>query len=235
VRIVSRAQWHAARPRHVTPLVVDRLRGIAVHYSAAHADEQADHRRCAARVRAIQAFHMSPSPADPTKPWDDIAYNHVFCKHGYVFVGRGFGVRCAANGDVTVNSEYHAVCFLGDDARGRDDVTDPGRRALASLLAQYIRRYPWATAVVPHSALHATSCPGDELRAFIHAGRWRAWADPWPVPLPKWFWAWARWRLGRGEFARYGPADPRHRPRAAPLPIPSWAWARLRAVLGDRR
>jgi hypothetical protein len=148
-----------------------------------------------------------------------------------VFEGRGFGVRCAANGNVDVNSTYNAVCFLGDDVRGRDDVTDGGRHALAALLQEYGRRYPWATAVVPHSQLHQTSCPGDELRAFIAGGRWQAWVEDWPLPLPQWFWVWARWRLGRGEFARYGPASAAHRPTVAPMLIPAWAWARLRALV----
>lgn len=45
---------------------------------------------------------------------------------------------------------------------------------------------------------------------------------PWPVPVPKWYWEWALWRL-RG---RTGP-----RPNAPRL-IPLWAWRRLRAQQG---
>jgi hypothetical protein len=55
-----------------------------------NADEQRLHANCAARVRAIQRFHMDEMG------WLDIAYNHVFCRHGYVFVGRGFGARSAS-------------------------------------------------------------------------------------------------------------------------------------------
>ncbi len=234
LRLVSRAGWQAARPRAVTPVLPRALRGVAVHYSAANRDEQANHANCASRVRAIQAFHMAPSRSDPSKPWNDIAYNHLFCVHGYAFEGRGFGVRSAANGTYAANSEYHAVCFLGNDDQGRNDVTDAGRDALAALLLEYGRRYPWATAVVPHSQFRSTACPGDELRRYIASGAWREREVSWPVPLPRWFWVWARWRLGRGEFKRYGPANRARRPKIAPRIIPAWAWDRLRVLLGRR-
>lgn len=40
---------------------------------------------------------------------------------------------------------------------------------------------------------------------------------PWKVPIPKWFWAWAGWRLN-------GARGPRP---SAPYRIPAWAWTRL--------
>jgi peptidoglycan hydrolase-like protein with peptidoglycan-binding domain len=54
----------------------------------------------------------------------------------------------------------------------------------------------------------------------------------WPVPLPQWFWVWARWYLGRAEFADDGPQAPEVRPPAAPRYIPAWAWQRLRVLQG---
>jgi hypothetical protein len=126
-----------------------------------NADEQRLHRNCAARVRGMQRFHME------TRGWLDIAYNHVFCRHGYVFIGRGFGVRSAANGTNESNDHYFAICFLGDDSKGRADVTPEARRALEQLIHEYRRRYPRAREVRPHSDFVATACPGDELRALI--------------------------------------------------------------------
>lgn len=55
----------------------------------------------------------------------------------------------------------------------------------------------------------------------------------WPVPLPKWFWTWARWYLGRGEFKPFGPRNPAHRPPDAPAKIPQWAWDRLKVLVGS--
>ena len=136
---------------------------MAVHYSGMNADEQRDHANCAGRVRGMQRYHMQD------KDWLDVAYNHVFCGHGYVFVGRDFGVRSAANGTKEANDHYFAVCFLGDDSVGRADVTREARRALEQLIAEYRRRYARAREVRPHSDFFATHCPGDELRALISA------------------------------------------------------------------
>jgi len=106
--------------------------------------------------------------------WNDIAYNHVFCRHGYVFVGRGFGARSAANGTASANNRYFAVCFLGDDSKDRDDVSREARVMLARLVLEYRRRYPKARQVRPHSSFTATQCPGDELRGVIRRARWWA-------------------------------------------------------------
>ncbi|MBA2360635.1 MAG: N-acetylmuramoyl-L-alanine amidase [Actinobacteria bacterium] len=132
------------------------------------ADERQLHANCAARVRAIQAFHMHD------RGWDDIAYNHLFCRHGYVFTGRGFGARSAANGTVPANDRYFAVCFLGNDSKGRDDVSREARVMLARLILRYRRRFPKARQVRPHSSFVATECPGDELRGVIRRARWWA-------------------------------------------------------------
>jgi hypothetical protein len=139
------------------------VRGVAVHYSGMNADEQRLHRNCGARVQAMQRYHME------ARGWLDLAYNRGFCRHGYVFVGRGFGARSAANGTKGANDHYFAVCFLGDDSVGRADVTPEARRALEGLVAEYGRRYPKARQVRPHSDFFATACPGDELRALIRA------------------------------------------------------------------
>jgi hypothetical protein len=137
------------------------VRGVAVHYTGMNADEQRLHAHCAGRIRAIQAYHMDE------QDWLDIAYNHVFCRHGAVFAGRGFGARSAANGTAEANDAYFAICFLGDDSAGRADVTPEALRALTPLIREYRRRYRGARRVRPHSDFAATACPGDELRGLI--------------------------------------------------------------------
>ncbi|HET8872198.1 MAG TPA: N-acetylmuramoyl-L-alanine amidase [Gaiellaceae bacterium] len=163
---MRRPAWGAAPARGRPRINPEEARGVAVHYSAMNVDEERLHRNCAGRVRAIQRYHME------TMGWLDIAYNHVFCRHGYVFVGRGFGARSAANGTKESNDHYFAVCFLGDDTKGRADVTPEARRALAQLIQEYRRRFPKARQVRPHSGFFPTACPGDELRALIKRGRW---------------------------------------------------------------
>jgi len=56
---------------------------------------------------------------------------------------------------------------------------------------------------------------------------------PWPKPLPKWWWKWARWRLGEGEYKQTGPGKG-PRPKTAPERIPEWAWKRLEALVAQR-
>lgn len=54
----------------------------------------------------------------------------------------------------------------------------------------------------------------------------------WPTPIPDWFWTWARWYLGRGEFKGRA-REPKLRPNDAPTKIPFWAWARLAVLVGQ--
>ncbi|MDQ3859336.1 MAG: N-acetylmuramoyl-L-alanine amidase [Actinomycetota bacterium] len=173
MKLVSRRRWGARPPRCRDPLPAARVRGLAVHYSASNGDERASHEKCAARVRAIQRFHQEE------RGFCDIAYSFVFCKHGFVFVGRGWGVRTAAQGTNFGNDHYHAACFLGDDTAGRDDVTRRGRQALAQLVLASRRRF--GDEVRPHSSFKATGCPGDDLRRTIRFGDWHRLAG---VPFP---------------------------------------------------
>jgi N-acetylmuramoyl-L-alanine amidase len=76
--------------------------------------------------------------------------------------------------------------------------------------------------VTPGSAVSTRQAP-------VHAV-----ARLWPAALPHWFWGWARWHLGRGEFADAAAADPALRPGSAPRYVPEWAWQRLAAIAGDQ-
>ena len=162
LEFVPREAWGAKGARSVAE--IHNVRGLAVHYSGMDADEVGDHARCSDRVRGIQRFHQG------TRGWADIAYSFLVCKHGAIFEGRGAYRRSAANGTDAGNDRFLAVCFLGDDSAGRDDVTDAGRRALRVLWAAVRGWHPTAVEVVPHSQFKPTMCPGDELRAWIQAG-----------------------------------------------------------------
>ncbi len=161
--LVTRAAWGARRPRSTTPLAESAVRFLVVHYSGMHSDEQADHRNCASRVRGIQRYHMD------TKRWHDIAYNWLVCKHGYIFRGRGWRVRSAATGPA--NGYSVAVCFLGDDVTGRDDVTELGRAAIRGVFAFVARNGPHLEGARGHRDFMDTACPGDELERFARSLR----------------------------------------------------------------
>lgn len=224
MNLVTRGQWGAAKERGATRFDNGKPIGVAVHYSGSDSDRGDNHGRCAGRVRNIQSFHQD------TRGWFDIAYNFVVCKHGHVFEGRGWDKRSAAQGSNSGNRDYLAVCFLGADIRGRDDVEPAGREALADVI-----RRARVDDVKPHSHFHPTECPGDELRAFIALNGWREQKPVWPRPLPRWFWKWAAWHLGEGDFKQYGR-------RKGPRPVPRrlvaanpWVWARMRALLRARK
>lgn len=159
LNLITRKQWGAKQRRSFAPILPDAVRYLVIHYSAMNADEQADHRNCAARIRGIQRFHME------TRHWSDIAYNWIVCKHGYIFSGRGWRVRSAATG--LANGFSVAVCFLGDDTKGRDDVTALGRGAIREVLAFVNRNTPHQIRLRGHRDFMKTTCPGDELYAFL--------------------------------------------------------------------
>jgi hypothetical protein len=54
-------------------------------------------------------------------------------------------------------------------------------------------------------------------------------ARPWPLPVPRWFWVWARWYLHQGEFRDLPFHSRTSRPVNAPHPMQDWAWRRLAA------
>lgn len=161
MRIVTRQAWQARPPAHQVPLAPTAIRELVFHYTAANADEQADHVNCARRVRGIQAFHMD------SRGWADIAYSFIVCKHGYVFEGRGWDVRTAATG--TANDWTLAACFLGDDTAGRDDVTLAGREAMLDVARAFRQRYGQHRKFSGHRDHMSTACPGDEIYKYIRS------------------------------------------------------------------
>lgn len=157
---IHRSGWKAAPPRdRPTILLASRVDAIVYHYTGADSDEQSDHANCARRVRGIQLFHQQ------VRGWNDIAYNYLTCKHGFIFEGRGIEHKSAATG--AANSHTLAVCFLGDDSMNRDDVTAKGREALVEITRWIIQRRPAAQKRKGHRDFMATACPGNELYNYV--------------------------------------------------------------------
>lgn len=223
---VTKAGWGAAAPRAVARLSHLQVDELVVHYTAMLADQVAEHADCGARVRGIQRYHQE------TRGWADIAYNQLFCQHGFAFDGRGWGVMSAAT--LGHNGHTQAICFLGGDRDGRDDVTVPGRAAAAELVRDWHRWKGLEAPVVGHRDRVSTSCPGDELYAWVNAEGWRAKkpaVKPWPLPVPAEFWAWVRWRRRRWLY-RSRLAWLAARPASVPVRVPAWYWTRLAAMGG---
>ena len=157
-RIVSRREWGAATTvaagRHVPP---SSRRRFVIHWpgSPVGANEPAV-------VRSIEAFHARNITAAAAP-----AYNYLIGNaSGLIFEGCGRDVRGPANGTNAANIDGWSCCVL-----------QPVNGRLSQLARNSTRRlYQWLCEVAgrqlaaqPHSAIVATSCPGDELRAWIRA------------------------------------------------------------------
>lgn len=232
---ISRTQWGARSPKQRTTLPWSSVDALVIHYSAAYSDELPDYK---ARVRGIQNYHML------TNGWSDIAYNWLVARNGDKFEGRGFGVMSAAT--LHHNDHTQAICFLGSDRPGRDDVTDKGRRAISELIFKaekesgkkighvHVQHGTKPTlALGGHRDFVQTECPGDELYHFITLKGWNVYRSKPKVGYPAKFFQWAAWYLGEGKYKGHQ-RDKRMRPKV-PMPLTPIYWAALRRFLAARK
>lgn len=242
--LISRREWGAKSPTHPpTRLDWSKIDAIAIHYSGAMADELPDYKQ---RVRGIQNFHMSSTPTDPSKPWNDIAYNYLVSRDGDKFVGRGSQVMSAAT--FGHNDHTVSICFLGGDRDGRDDVTEKGRRSISELIFQFENEArkkvttvnakhssgPRAFVVSGHKVFTGTECPGKELTSFINTKGFEAYRNPPVVGYPDHFFNWAAWYLGEGPYLSVGPRYSPLRPEYPKMPVAPLYWLALKRFLHAR-
>lgn len=155
MKFVKRAEWGARSPNATTALHAPR--GVTIHW-VGPGTGPFTHDRCAAKVGAIQDFHMD------SRGWADIAYTAMVCPHGYVFEGRSVGVRTAANGTDAGNAEWYAVCALV----GQGDPTPPALLSGLNDAIAWLRACGAGPAVNGHRDHKMTACPGDHLYAWAH-------------------------------------------------------------------
>lgn len=168
---VSRAEAGLRAPRSVSFNVDPDRGGLAVHYGG-DGTPPADHAGCMARWRSWQNWHMDG------RGWVDIAYNFGYCNHGYVFAGRGFGVRSAAQGTNDGNQRYLAAVWIGG---GSAEPSSAAVEALEWIIVQ-VRAHGTGDDVRPHRSFHSTSCPGDYLAAVADRLNGRPITSPAPAP-----------------------------------------------------
>lgn len=160
MKLVTRAQW-GARPRGATTSThpIGKTLGITAHWEGPHMGAFA-HDQCAGKVRGIEVFHRD------TRGWADIAYNALVCPHGFVFEGRGPGVKSAANGDTQTNEDWYAVCYLGGEG---DGFTAAGKQAYLDAFGWLAREGAAGPKRNGHRDHKATACPGDEIYKWVSA------------------------------------------------------------------
>lgn len=160
MRIVSRKGWGAAPPRDRTFQDPRSVKEIFLHYSesASPGSGFADQ---AQAIRNIQSFHQGPQ-----RGWSDVGYSYLVTNSriSRVFVGRGCRVVPAAQ--LNHNTNTVAVCVvMGANEKLRWSTRIQLRRLIWHLRRKRLRRN---AAVRPHSAVTDTSCPGNDIRAFIN-------------------------------------------------------------------
>ncbi|MCE7081570.1 peptidoglycan-binding domain-containing protein [Streptomyces sp. ST2-7A] len=162
---VSRAQWGARAPRSRSTNITPGNGGVTVHHVDGVRVARGSHTDCASQVRGIQNHHMD------TNGWQDIAYNHLTCVHGYVFEGRGEGIRSAANGTDSGNQNWYAVCGLvGGSASNYDTITNGLIDAFHLAISRLRARGGAANGINGHRNHTSTACPGN-LYALVTDGR----------------------------------------------------------------
>lgn len=154
VGFVTRAQAGLVKPRSVSYNVDPERGGTAFHHGG-DGGPPSTHAGCIARWKSWQSFHMND------RGWVDIAYSQGVCDHGYVFAGRGYGVRTAAMGTNDGNQRFMAVVWIGGGS------AKPTQLALDAFEWCVLenRNRGAGNEVRPHSYFHSTSCPGDTLRS----------------------------------------------------------------------
>ncbi|MFC8722573.1 N-acetylmuramoyl-L-alanine amidase [Kitasatospora sp. NPDC057198] len=181
MKLVSRSAWGAVAPTG-SYTRISSTKGVKIHCegSAVPGSLAGDHGRCAGHVRDIQQAHLN----DPKEGWIDIAYSFVVCPHGYVHEGRGLHVKKGANGNLTLNAGHYAVCAMV----GTSGITSPTDEMLNGLVdaIEYCRAQGGAGSEVRgHRDSYATTCPGDELYAWVQRGVPRpGGSGPAPAPAP---------------------------------------------------
>lgn len=157
MRFVSRTDAGLRPSRDTTPLSVS----IATAHWGGDGPGVLDHDDCAAIWRAWQAQHMDTDQL-AVGGANDIAYNAGVCQHGFVFEGRGRGVRSAANGTGPANAASYAIVYIGGASAPFTAVARAAFNDAAGWLEAALER--------GHRDWVSTGCPGDEIYQWVHAG-----------------------------------------------------------------
>lgn len=157
--IIKRSAW-GAKPARPRTRVDDSSRdAFFLHYTTG---EELGRTDTAEWVREIQRYHQS-------KGWADIGYSWLVDATGRIFEGRGWEYQTAA-ADGWNTRGWH-VAFLGDDDRGRRDITPAARASIRLLFEVAKTRAGHELEPMGHRDGNPdTECPGDEGEAFVRSG-----------------------------------------------------------------
>jgi hypothetical protein len=169
-KFIPRVSWGAKAATGRTGLTT--ARGNTAHWEGPGLGDY-PHTSCATKLRGIQKYHMEH------QGWNDIAYSDVTCRHGFIFEGRWYGWRTAANGTNTGNDRSYAHCVLMGEG---DEFTVDARRGLRNVFEWYEARGSGTERHV-HADWKQTACPGGAVMQFVRGGMVISEPTP-PTPAP---------------------------------------------------
>ncbi|WP_432001639.1 LysM peptidoglycan-binding domain-containing protein [Streptomyces sioyaensis] len=162
MRFVDREAWGA--PASSPAAYLPSARGVKIHYLGSPYTSR-KHSLCDDYVRAVRADHL----ANVKENYVDIAYNALVCEHGYVFEGRGIHKQTGANGNQDLNRRDYAICALLGSS-GLSTPTDAMLHGLRDAIEWFRAHGDAGTWVGGHRDGYPTSCPGDQLYAWVKRG-----------------------------------------------------------------
>ena len=162
----TRAKLGLIRPVSISRNITAQRGGTALHHGGDNVPTSG-HESCRRIWRSWQRFHMGRRYTPPASGhgWVDIAYTLGVCQHGYVFAGRGSGVRTAANGTNYGNQNFYAVVWIGG---ARQTPTLKAKQAIAWAVRE-LRKNGAGDRVLGHNDLRNTACPHPDLTTLARA------------------------------------------------------------------
>lgn len=166
MRLIPRSEWGAVPPsfppEHWAPGgPVD----LVVHWVGGPGSlNLGDHSKCAGALRSVQRYEMANN-------YSDIAYSLAVCPHGMAYDCRGLAYRSAANGPKTNGTKPSVLCLL--------NMADTMTRPMQDTILE-IRRTLTPGTLYGHREVNATTCPGNDVMAFVDSVR----NPPAPPPPP---------------------------------------------------
>jgi hypothetical protein len=205
---VPRKGWTPVAATNAVRWDPDGLLGGAIHWFGVP-DGPTDHSRCDDILRGVLASHKGGE-------FNDIAYNHAACRHGYAYELRGYNYQTGANGTTEGNRHFYAIVYLMGVGNPAASFTAEGKAALKYLIKQWQAKGA-GTVVRPHRYFTGSSCPGPTILPWVNAGLWKEGGGGGSTPtppsnvsmIPDWLDEWLYWVFVHGR-------DPAKRPAVVP-------------------
>lgn len=191
MELVTRYEWGARQPKSITRFTPGQLPtpDLILHHAGTSGGG-------AARVRAIQNFHMD------SRGWRDIAYHYLIDSDGTVFEGRTWGVVGGATKGHNMTS--HAVCMLGNF--NNEQPTPEAVDALIEVV-QWGHREGYVPLEITggHRDYRPTTCPGSNLYTLIPVINEQVGGDD--MKPPSWAIAATQWHIEHDIYTEDTPDD----------------------------